>query len=146
MKYSEHQEYLVAAIIHLGMYQHLWARSAEQMSLETALDENQLSSVFEGFPGLFRLSRSLSDEGERRYSLQMRYAQRTTPYGKGSPTSKEIPPLSMEQLQPLLDYVATMAESERNRSSAINQNWVAVGSAVIAAIAAVVTAAMSGLA
>jgi hypothetical protein len=143
LKYSDNLDYLVASIIYLGTHDYWWARTPHSMADELSLDEARLKNVFEGFPGLFRESNTVEPKTKQRmYSLQARYAQKK----HNDPPDKQlsrIKPLDMDKLQLLLNFVFEAAEDERTRRHTIIGNAVAVGAAIVSAIAAIVAAYMS---
>jgi len=89
-----------------------------------------LESVFDGFPGIFRKSKRLADNGQHYYALQARYAQR-----KGGDTEDPdkltfISALDAKKLELLIGFVTKMADDER----ASFRGWVANGISVVAVL------------
>jgi hypothetical protein len=106
--------------------------------------------VFEAFPGIFRKSmRTAQDTGQHFYSLQARYAQRDGGDVKDPDQQSYIRPLVPDQLKVIIDFVLKMAEHEvrrveqqQSRINNLRANFVAVGAATIAAIAAIIAAVL----
>ena len=140
MRYSENIDYLIAAVMYLGTSTAAWARTAPNMALDLALDEKRLRAVLTGFPGLFRRSRQPNEAGEHYYSLQARYALRTE-YGRVE-RSTSIPPLPLENVKLVYDFILRSAEDERTARRTKVGNGIAVAAAVISSLAAVGTALM----
>jgi hypothetical protein len=140
LRYSDNLDYLTASIIYLGTQEFWWARTPHNMANELSLDEARLSSVFEGFPGIFRRSSNIEPKTKQRmYSLQARYAQKQ----QDDPADAQISyirPLDMDKVRVLLDFVFKAADDERTRRHAFVSNWVAVGAAVVSAFAAIFAA------
>ena len=130
MKYSHNIDYLISSIIYLGTHSYYWARSPSTMASELSLDSGRLESVFDGFPGIFRKSKRLADNGQHYYALQARYAQR-----KGGDTEDPdkltfISALDAKKLELLIGFVTKMADDER----ASFRGWVANGISVVAVL------------
>jgi len=138
MRYSENIDYLIAAVVYLGTSSAAWARTAPNMALDLALDEKRLRTVLDGFPGLFRKSRAANESGEHFYSLQARYALRTE-YGHVERSTK-IPPLPMENIKLVYDFILRSADDERTARRTKIGNGIAVAAAVISSLAAIATA------
>ena len=142
MRYADHLDYLVAAISYLAR-SGPWARTPTFLANELGLDRDHLQAVFDGFPGLFRKSRdpaprSGTGQAEHYYSLQARYAQRPD-YGKTEEGTK-IPPLTPAEIEPILEFVLRAVEMEKQSRQASWTNWIAVGAAVVSALAAITVA------
>lgn len=134
--YSSNIDYLVSSILYLGSHTYYWARTPSGMSSELTLDELRLQQVFDGFPGLFRKSKTRSKNGQPYYSLQARYALR-----EGGDTSEPdkvsyIKPLETDRMELLINFVLQMAEHEKSDARNSATNWVAVIAAVVSALAA----------
>jgi len=101
------------------------------------MDETELQSVLEGFPGLFRKSRSTASNGQRYFSLQARYALR----GGGDTSEPEkvsyIEPLATDRMELLIEFVLQMAEHEKTDARNFATNWIAVVASVLSAFAAI---------
>jgi hypothetical protein len=151
-RYSNSIDYLLASIVYLGTNDYWWARTPKTMADELQLDQYELENVFRAFPGLFRKSVRVSkDNKQNHYSLQARYAKREGPDFSEPDETTMIEPLKPDKLQLLIDFVLKMAEQEakeadqkltrleqaQSRSASLRANFVAVGAAVIAAIAAI---------
>ena len=135
LRYSDHVDYLIAAVIYLGTQQDYWARTPENLSRELSLDESKLVVVFNGFPGIFRKSMEPSESGQHFYSLQARHAQRFDFSHIEQKTS--IPPLATDKIRLIYEFILNSAQSERDRTRVWASNSIAVVAAIIAAAAAV---------
>jgi hypothetical protein len=157
MKYSDNIDYLFASITYLGTHTFWWARSPLAMARELQLDEIRLQNVFNGFPGIFRKSvRTAENTGQHFYSLQARYAQRKGGDVSDPEQESYIKPLDPDHLRLILDFVLKMAEQEakeadqelrrleqrQSRATSLRANFVAVGAAIISAIAAIAAASI----
>ena len=131
LSYSEEQEYLVAAIMHLAVYERFWARSPSEMAKELSLDETRLERVLQGFKGLFRESTHTETTA---YALQARYALRE----QGAPVTAR--PLSEPTTAMLLTLVMQAAAEERRLAVAEKSGNAAKFAALISAIAAIAAA------
>jgi len=138
MRYSDHVDYLIASVIYLGTQPSWWARRAVHLAAELSLDEAQLLTVFDGFPGIFRKS-GWTDEDQRHfYSLQARYAQRTD--YSAHEREIDIPPLQSDRIRLIYDFIVKSADDERTRFRALVGNGIAVAAAVISAMTAILVA------
>ena len=138
MRYSDNLEYLIPAIHYLGTNQGWWARSSRELARELSLDEAKLLATFEGFPAVFRKSK-LADDGRNFYALQARYAKRDGSDLDEKERVIDVPPLPVEHLKLVLDFVVQMADSERTA----RRNWTASVIAVVAAVLAAISAMVS---
>ncbi len=138
MKYSENIDYLLASVFYLATQPGWWARTPEKMALELSLNEAKLLSVFEGFPGIFRRSMRPSKSGQHFYSLQARYAQRTS-YGQPEEIT-DIVPLETDKIRLLYEYIQKSAEDERTRARTFVGNGIAVTAAIVSSVTAIVVA------
>jgi hypothetical protein len=141
MRYSDNIQYLVPAIHYLGTNRGWWARSARELSRELSLNESALLAAFKGFPAIFRESK-LQDPGtgQHFYALQARYAKRDGSDLGEKERVVDVPPLPIEHLKLVLDFVLQMAEAERSGRRSWISSVVSVGAAIIAAVAAIVAA------
>ena len=136
-KYSKNIDYLVSAIFYLGTHTYWWGRTCKNMTKELNLNSERLQEVFDGFPGIFRKSHSMSPEGTPYYSLQARYAQYKAKKGEEPESMSDIAPLAAEKLGLLLDFVQKMAEHEKQDRRGWISGGIAAGAAVLAAVAAI---------
>ena len=144
LKYSDHVDILVAAIQYLSR-SGPWARTPSFMANELGLDADQLKTVFDGFPGIFRRSRQPAkhtDGTEHFYSLQARFAQRAD-YSTSDRETK-INPLTPEEIAQLLEFVLDAVRLEHERKHVSQTNLIAVTAAVVSSISAVIAALFSG--
>lgn len=148
MRYRDNVDYLFASIMYLGTHTFWWARSPKAMAKELQLDEERLERVFNGFPGIYRKSvRTNPATHQRFYSLQARYAQREGGDVEDPDQESGIDPLPPDKLQVVINFVLKMAEQEAqednqklSRESSLRTSMVAVGAAVLSAIAAIAAA------
>lgn len=139
MQYSKNIDYLLASILYLGVHSFCWARSPHSMAAELGLNENRLEKVFNSFPGIWKSVR-ISEKGQHYYALQARYAQKEGGDTADPEETAYIQPLDNERVELLTNFVVRMAEEERNERRGRSTNILAVSAAVIAALAAVVSA------
>ena len=140
MRYSKDIDYLVSSIIYLATHSYYWARSPRALAIELSLNEERLTQVFNGFPGIFRKSSSITENGQHYYSLQARYAQREGKDTVEPDKVSYIEPLSTNKISLLLEFVQNMAEHENLDQRLWRQNSVAVAAAVVSAVTAVIVA------
>ena len=156
-QYDDHLDMLIALITYLGLTR--WrSRSPNGLARDLSLDETAVTRTLTAFPGLFRRSPDTrpTDAGpQHSYTLHARYALRRQQIELAS-TGPDTPPTSLsdptdaqegtgeelnaETLSALLDYVANQARAEREHSRHALGQWIAVLSAFVAAMAAVVAA------
>jgi hypothetical protein len=159
--YSRHLDNLLALITYLALTR--WrSRSPNGLSRDLGLDETAITTTLNGFPGLFRKSRSMypTDAGpQSSYTLHARYAQRrpraadqstnvfpattenlaslSDPESTQDGTGEE---LNADMLRALLDFVTEQARAERESyQQRRSQIWLFAG-VFIAAIASVIAA------
>ena len=138
MRYSEHIDYLLASIVYLGTQPSFWARRPNYLAAELSLDEARMRRVLNGFPGIFRKSPKAAEHGEHYYSLQARYALRTD-YNTVEKKVR-IPPLPVETVRLMYEFVQKSADDERSGWRSILANGVAVAAAITSALTAVYVA------
>lgn len=157
-RYSDHLDMLLALISYLALTQ--WrSRSPNALATELCLPEEQIVSVLDGFPGLFRKNPEPHPTavGEQpSYTLYARYARRRLreidAAGSRVPRANELvsapepaqdgagEELDADFLQMLLDFVSDQARAERESTqSRLAQRWLLLG-VVVAASASVVAA------
>jgi hypothetical protein len=144
MRYSDNIDYLVSSIIYLGTHEYYWARSPSNLAAELSLRTDKLAAVFEAFPGLFRRSHRLAENGERYYALQARYAQRKGEDVTDPDQISYIKPLGNDKLQLLINFVSQAAANELDSRRAWISNSVAVLAAIVAAVSAVTGSLLGG--
>jgi hypothetical protein len=142
MKYAEKIDYLVSSIIYLGTHTYYWARSPDALASELSMDATTLEEVFQSFPGLFRKSHRVAENGQHYYALQARYAQREGGDTKDPETTSYIEPVDVDKLKMLLDFVMKMADDEKATFRGWLASSIAVLAAVLSAIAAVYAATL----
>lgn len=135
-KYGDHFNVLVALIAHMAVGQ--WPhRSVSGLAQDTSITEGDILGTLKAFKGLFRESSTRTKQGEAQFALHLRYAK--TRHGDhGEPAS--LDPLTQEDLSGLLGFVTERANQEALSSQASRMNWIAVGCAIVSAIAAIVAA------
>jgi hypothetical protein len=140
LKYKDNVDYLVSSIIYLGTHGFYWARSSSNLAAELSVDQDKLTRVFEGFPGLFRRSRRVGPNGQPYYALQARYAQREGGDVADPEEVSYIAPLTVDKLKMLTDFVLESAEAERTSRRANIANAFSTAAAVLAAATAILVA------
>jgi len=109
--YTKYFNTLVALVTHLSSI-NAESRTVANMSRDLALEADEVMGVVTRFPAFFRQSRTASEEGERFYTVHLRYARRYDRDGKRSATQ----PLSPEELTTLLDLISKMVAQEYETS------------------------------
>lgn len=109
--YTSYFNTLVALITHLSSI-NAESRTVPNMAEDLALDTEEVRRVVTQFPAFFRQSRTASKEGERYYTVHLRYARRYNKQGQKVPTE----PLSPEELTTLLDLISKMVAQEYETS------------------------------
>jgi hypothetical protein len=140
MKYSPNIDVLVASIIYLGTHSYYWGRTPKGLAEELGLDGEKLLAVFEGFPGIYRRTKRIGDNGQHYYALQARHAQREGGSIEDPDGDQEIKPLSKDKLDLLISFVMRMGDQERAERRAWWTTGVAAGAAVVSAAAAIAVA------
>lgn len=148
-KYAANADYLVALIVYLGTTPKWWSRSPPRLAKDLSLSEPKVRDVLDRFPNLFRKSEyQKRDAPEHTYSLQARYAQiragktRVPDSDSFDYENETIPdPVSTDVMEMLLRYVSEQVFHEREG----NKNWIALGASIVAAIAAIAAAILSGI-
>lgn len=142
-RYSDHLDLLLALITYLALTQ--WrSRSPNALATELCLPEEQIVSVLDGFPGLFRKNPELHPTavgGQPSYTLHARYARRRPremdsavpplPKAANELVASSAPDpaqdgtgeeLDADSLQMLLDFVSDRAQHGRHgRTGAVRQ-------------------------
>jgi hypothetical protein len=161
-RYSDHLDMLLALISYLALTQ--WrSRSPNALAADLFLPEEQIFSVLDGFPGIFRKNPELHPTavgGQPSYTLHARYARRR-PREIDSAAAPALPTaaneliassapdpaqdgtgeeLDADFLRMLLDFVSDQARAERESTqSRLAQRWLLLG-VVVAAAASIVAA------
>jgi hypothetical protein len=143
MKYSDDVDYLVAAIMYLGSSKFWWGRTPQRMASALNLKEERLKTVLESYRGLFRESRTLQDNGQYSFSLHARYAQFDSKDGSEATSDDSIPPVGLETVKLLLDFVQKMVDNEKADDRSKLTSKIPIQAAVISAVAAVVVGGIS---
>jgi hypothetical protein len=164
-RYSDHLDTLLALITYLALTQ--WrSRTPNALAMELFLPEDQITSVLNGFPGIFRKNPELHPTavgGQPSYTLYGRYARRrprdmdsavlplpkaaddliasSAPDPAQDGTGEE---LDADSLRMLLDFVSDRARAEQESTqSRLAQRWLLLGVAIAAAasiVAAIIQA------
>lgn len=137
MRYADHLDYLVAAITALGSHEEYWSRRSEPLSKELGLEHSKLDQVLRGFPGIFRRV-AVQSNNQDWFSLQKRYAMRPADFGKTK--SENIRPLTADELNQILEFVFRAAQMETEATQNKYTNRIAVGAAIVSALAAIIVA------
>ncbi|KAA1159360.1 hypothetical protein EU508_12365 [Pseudoalteromonas fuliginea] len=138
-KYSEHQESLIALVTHLSMSS--WsARTPSNLAKALSIDKDEIEVVLSSFKGLFRKSKNKSKKtADYFYSLQIRHAKQWLNETDDENEDSKKPPLEVEYLTKLLDFVIFKAAEERRNKIAQLGPWIiAIASLIVAVLAIVV--------
>jgi hypothetical protein len=164
-RYSDHLDMLLALITYLALTQ--WrSRSSNALATELCLPEDQITSVLDDFPSLFRKNPELHPTpvgGQPSYTLHARYARRRPremdsvvpplPKAANELAASSAPDpaqdgtgeeLDADSLRMLLDFVSDRATAEQeSMQSRLSQRWLLLGVAIAAAasiVAAIIQA------
>ena len=135
---------LIPLITYLGSNPFWWARSAPSLAEELALDSEKVRIVFERHPMIFRKSLFIKESNAFSYALQMRYARRKDGETNHPSQVSYFPPLSSAEVIALIDFLVRISTLEKTVSSSRKTIFVAVGSAVVAALASIGGALLRG--
>lgn len=147
-RYSNNFDSLVALITHLSSTSHK-SRTPSNIAKSLSFDPKEVLEVLETFPAFFRKSKNTKERGEHYFTVHLRYARRKQEKKDGE-NSK---PLEPEELSSLIDLVTHMVtqEQETNRlyldlkeryRNLFWSNIITMAAAIIAAIAAVISASV----
>lgn len=137
-------EYLVPLISYLGSNPYWWARSAPSLAKELSLDAGRVQAIFERHPMIFRKSRYIGESQAHSYALQMRYAQRRDGDTDQPPQVSAFPVLSESQVIALIEFLVKVSTLETGVRSATRSAYIAVGAAIVSALAAIAAASIKG--
>jgi hypothetical protein len=108
--YSDNLDILNALITYLAMTDNK-SNTPSFIAKSLGLDVSKVKNTLQEFDGLFRESTHSSEEGEKYYTLQLRYSRR---WIRGSNSeNKPTEALSAEYLDILLNFVTRMVEQEQ---------------------------------
>ena len=148
MRYTENFDLLVALITHLSSTSYK-SRTPSNVARALEFKHADVERVLASFPAFFRKSKRTKD-GEHYYTVHLRYARRERENEEGG----ESQPLEPPELTALIDLVLHMtAQEQENSRQQIelqaryrflrNTNFVTLGVAILAAVAAIVAAILS---
>lgn len=109
--YTNYFDTLVALVTHLSST-NSESRTVSKMAQSLGLESEEVRDVVTKFPAFFRESRTESQEGEKFYTVHLRYSRRYNKQGEKVPTE----PLSPEELTTLLDLISKMVAQEYETS------------------------------
>jgi hypothetical protein len=134
VKYSDHQETLIALVTHLAMTDYS-SRTPTHLSKALSIDAEEIRIVLEKYKSLFRRSlRKSPDSGDFYYSLQIRYAKQWLI--ESEPEESKKPPLEPEYLTKLLDFIISKSSEERSNRIFLWGSWItSIVSLIVAALA-----------
>ena len=119
MKYSESQDCLTALVSHLALTAYK-SRTPPYIADNISIPEEDVRRVLDGFPGIFRKSKTTSSANEHFYTLQIRYALRGKQYD--DKTGEDVgTPLEIGHVISLLEFIAGQAHQEQDVSVADSQ-------------------------
>jgi len=136
--YSDNLDVLVALVTYLAMTD-FKSNTPSYVAETLALDVKKVRDTLQSFDGLFRESKNPAENGEKYYTLHLRYALRWTQNDESNGESKE--PLRAEYLDTLLNFITRMVEQEQTNQRQFSSNratltaaWVAAGVAFFSVI------------
>ena len=109
--YTAYFDSLVALVTHLSST-NSESRTVPNMARSLGLKPETVRGVVTNFPAFFRESRTESEEGEKFYTVHLRYARRYNKEGERVDTE----PLSPAELTTLLDLISKMVAQEYETS------------------------------
>ena len=107
-RYADHLDTLIALTTYLALTPKI-SRTAPGLAADLSLAENDVRSTLNGFPGVFRRSRTPSSEGESYYTLHARYALRKT---ESDAEEQNLTALRSDLLSTLLQFASQQAAQE----------------------------------
>jgi hypothetical protein len=150
--YTENFDTLLALVTHLAST-HLQSRTVPGLARDLGFNAEDVRTVLNGFPGMFRKSRSTDRAGEPYYSVHLRYARRSL---SNEPNEHEAAdadnePLNSEELSSLFQLITQMVAHESERSNLLMEfrqrnhallwtNAITLIAALVAAVAAIYAA------
>ena len=142
-RYSDHLETLIALVTNLAMTRYK-SRTPGALAKYLALDYDEVLYVLRNFKGLFRESITVTDNGERYYTLQLRYARRWLEDETPEDDNSELrEPLEADYLSTLLSFISEMVANEQASARQHSENRITFIGAWIAAIAAIAAAVIT---
>jgi hypothetical protein len=136
--YSDNLDVLVALVTYLAMTD-FKSNTPSYIAETLALDINKVKNTLQTFDGLFRESNNPAENGEKYYTLHLRYALRWAQDDDNNSELKE--PLGAEYLDTLLNFITRMVEQEQTNQRQFSSNratltaaWVAAGVAFLSII------------
>jgi hypothetical protein len=140
--YSVYFNTLVALVTHLSSTTSE-SRTVSNMARSLGLPPGEVRDVVTKFPAFFRESRTESKEGEKFYTVHLRYARR---YNKDN-EKIDTKPLSPEELTTLLDLISKMVgqeyETSRQQLDMRERNRQLFWTSLITMLAAITAAVVS---
>jgi hypothetical protein len=109
--YTVYFNTLVALVTHLSITT-AESRTASNIARSLGLQPDEVRDAVTKFPAFFRESRTESQDGEKFYTVHLRYARRYNKLNERVDTE----PLSLEELKTLLDLISTMVAQEYENS------------------------------
>lgn len=135
--YAADVEVILALISYLGLTNKR-KRTPAKIAKHVGIDERRVLGVLERYPGLFRRSLKVKDEGHHSFSLQVRHASRYLEEPDEDSTISD--PLGADYFGSLMQYVLSRKKSEEELNRVLTETrvtrlaaWIAAGSALLAA-------------
>lgn len=147
VSFTEDFQALCALITHLGAHEKWQSRTPSEIAGSLAMGRSEVERVLGSYPCFFRESANRKN-GERCFTVHLRYARRRANPSTGSHESE---PMTPEEIGMLINVLTQMVSLEREESHFMRElrdnskrqtltNLVALSVAVISAIAVLVAA------
>ena len=104
---------LCALITHLGTHEKWQARSPSEIAGSLAMDASEVERVLGAYPCFFRESTNRNNQGERLFTVHLRYARRHTDPVTGAHVSL---PMTPEEIGPVIETLMQMVSIESQES------------------------------
>ena len=150
--YSESFDLLISLICHLGSTDKA-SRTPTFVASDLSFEKSEVLYVLDNFPAFFRKSKKTSNndksKGDNFYTLHLRYSRRNI----DNEDEGESQPLTINEIDMLINLVTHMVSQEQENSRALNElqqsyhnleatNKITMAAAIVAAIGAIIASAI----
>jgi len=142
-QYTADFQMLCALITHLGTHERWQSRSASQVAGSLAMPVDEVERVLVSYPAFFRESTNRNAQGERLFTVHLRYARRVI-----DPTTKShvALPLTPQEAGMLIGTVMQMVSIESQESHFVRDLRASNKRHAVTTLVAVLVALMSAAA
>jgi hypothetical protein len=116
--FSDDFQMLCALITHLGAHEKWQARSPSQVAGRLAMPQDEVERVLGSYPCFFRESTNKNKQGERLFTVHLRYARRVLDPETGSHVSQ---PMTSDEIGLLIDTLVKMVSMESQESRFVRE-------------------------